>query len=232
MDGWGTGLDPTYLLSSRPAACCPRPTASGGNTDAFFCDPAYDKLYLQQQTAVQPGRARQDDRADAGDPVQGQRRHHAVQQQHPRPCAPTRCRTWCRARPNSRALYRCRAPGTAGWTPHRPEQQQRQRIRDRGVVVEQQRLERRRHRGDRGRVVVVVGDRGVRAAPPVERRRARVTTAEPRAARGRRRCRRRPGRGAPAIGRTRSSFPRYLGAKLLAAAISFLFTLVIGFVLF
>lgn len=50
MDGWGTGLDPTYLLSIQTCGVLPAADGSGGNTDAFFCDPTYDKLYLQQQT--------------------------------------------------------------------------------------------------------------------------------------------------------------------------------------
>lgn len=50
MDGWGTGLDPTYLLSIQTCGVLPAADGSGGNTDAFFCDPKYDQLYLKQQT--------------------------------------------------------------------------------------------------------------------------------------------------------------------------------------
>jgi peptide/nickel transport system substrate-binding protein len=49
MDGWGSGADPTYLLSIQTCSVLPQADGSGGNTDAFFCDPAYDKLYAEQQ---------------------------------------------------------------------------------------------------------------------------------------------------------------------------------------
>jgi peptide/nickel transport system substrate-binding protein len=48
MDGWGTAPDPTYLLSIQTCGTLPKDDGSGGNTDAFFCDPAYDKLFQQQ----------------------------------------------------------------------------------------------------------------------------------------------------------------------------------------
>ncbi|MGI8878990.1 MAG: ABC transporter substrate-binding protein [Jatrophihabitans sp.] len=50
MDGWGSGLDPSYLLSIQTCGVLPAADGSGGNTDAFFCDPKYDALYAQQQT--------------------------------------------------------------------------------------------------------------------------------------------------------------------------------------
>lgn len=49
MDGWGTGPDPTYLLSIQTCGVLPDKDGSGGNTDAFFCDPAFDRLYAGQQ---------------------------------------------------------------------------------------------------------------------------------------------------------------------------------------
>lgn len=49
MDGWGSGADPTYLLSIQTCSVLPQADGSGGNTDAFFCDPTYDKLYAAQQ---------------------------------------------------------------------------------------------------------------------------------------------------------------------------------------
>jgi peptide/nickel transport system substrate-binding protein len=49
MDGWATGPDPSYLLSVQTCAALPS-QASPGDTDAFFCDPAYDKLYGDQLT--------------------------------------------------------------------------------------------------------------------------------------------------------------------------------------
>lgn len=49
MDGWATGPDPSYLLSVQTCATLPS-GGSPGSTDAFFCDPAYDRLYQQQLT--------------------------------------------------------------------------------------------------------------------------------------------------------------------------------------
>jgi peptide/nickel transport system substrate-binding protein len=50
MDGWSTGPDPTYLLSIQTCGTLPEDDGSNGNTDSFFCDKKYDKLYEQQQT--------------------------------------------------------------------------------------------------------------------------------------------------------------------------------------
>lgn len=50
MDGWSMPSDPSYLLSIQTCAVLPKADGSGGNTDAYFCDPQYDKLYAQQQT--------------------------------------------------------------------------------------------------------------------------------------------------------------------------------------
>lgn len=50
MDGWGTIPDPTYLLSIQTCGTLPKDDGSGGNTDAFFCDPEYDKLFALQAT--------------------------------------------------------------------------------------------------------------------------------------------------------------------------------------
>jgi peptide/nickel transport system substrate-binding protein len=47
-DTWSTGADPTYLLSIQTCGVLPQNDGTGGNTDAFFCDPAFDKLYAQQ----------------------------------------------------------------------------------------------------------------------------------------------------------------------------------------
>jgi peptide/nickel transport system substrate-binding protein len=52
MDGWSTGPDPTYLLSIQTCGTLPLDNGSSGNTDAFFCDPKYDKLYNKQVTQV------------------------------------------------------------------------------------------------------------------------------------------------------------------------------------
>ena len=49
-DTWPTGPDPSYLLSIQTCGDLPSNTTSPGNTDAFFCNPSYDKLYAQQST--------------------------------------------------------------------------------------------------------------------------------------------------------------------------------------
>jgi peptide/nickel transport system substrate-binding protein len=60
MDGWATGPDPTSLLSIQTCGVLPdSPTGPPGNTDAFFCDPAYDKLFALQQTEFSPGQRSQ-----------------------------------------------------------------------------------------------------------------------------------------------------------------------------
>ena len=48
MDGWTTGPDPTYLLSIQTCATLPNDKGQNGNTDAFYCNPAYDSLFNQQ----------------------------------------------------------------------------------------------------------------------------------------------------------------------------------------
>lgn len=50
MDGWGTGADPTYLLSIQTCATLPLNNGSAGNTDAFYCNHRYDKLFKKQTT--------------------------------------------------------------------------------------------------------------------------------------------------------------------------------------
>jgi peptide/nickel transport system substrate-binding protein len=55
MDGWGTGPDPTYLLSIQTCATLPNDDLTGGNTDAFYCNPAYDKLFNKQVTQFDQG---------------------------------------------------------------------------------------------------------------------------------------------------------------------------------
>jgi peptide/nickel transport system substrate-binding protein len=49
-DGWSTGPDPTYLLSIQTCGDLPPNTSTNGNTDAFFCNPAYDSLFAKQST--------------------------------------------------------------------------------------------------------------------------------------------------------------------------------------
>jgi peptide/nickel transport system substrate-binding protein len=47
-DTWPTGPDPTYLLSIQTCADLPASASQAGNTDAFFCNPSFDKLFAQQ----------------------------------------------------------------------------------------------------------------------------------------------------------------------------------------
>ena len=54
MDGWSTGPDPTYLLSIQTCGTLPADNGTNGNTDAFFCNKQYDKLYEKQQTQFDP----------------------------------------------------------------------------------------------------------------------------------------------------------------------------------
>lgn len=48
MDSWTTGADPTYLLGIQTCATLPLNDGTGGNTDAFYCNPAYDRLFNAQ----------------------------------------------------------------------------------------------------------------------------------------------------------------------------------------
>lgn len=48
MDAWTTGPDPTYLLGIQSCSTLPKDDGTGGNTDSFFCDADYDKLFTQQ----------------------------------------------------------------------------------------------------------------------------------------------------------------------------------------
>jgi peptide/nickel transport system substrate-binding protein len=50
MDSWNTPVDPAYLLSVQTCGTLPLSDGAAGNTDAFFCDAGYDKLYSQQFT--------------------------------------------------------------------------------------------------------------------------------------------------------------------------------------
>jgi peptide/nickel transport system substrate-binding protein len=50
MDTWSTGYDPSYLLSVETCGTLPVNQSTPGNTDAFYCNLAYDKLYNQQLT--------------------------------------------------------------------------------------------------------------------------------------------------------------------------------------
>lgn len=52
MDAWTTGPDPSYLLSIQTCAARPETPADSGMTDAFFCDPQFDKLYAEQTVTL------------------------------------------------------------------------------------------------------------------------------------------------------------------------------------
>ena len=58
-DGWGTGPDPTYLLSIQTCGDLPTSTTTAGNTDAFFCNKSYDNLFSQQSTEFAPAQREQ-----------------------------------------------------------------------------------------------------------------------------------------------------------------------------
>lgn len=58
-DAWTTGPDPTYLLSIQTCGDLPLNNGTGGNTDAFYCDPSYDKLFAQQSTEFSPAQRTQ-----------------------------------------------------------------------------------------------------------------------------------------------------------------------------
>jgi peptide/nickel transport system substrate-binding protein len=59
MDAWTTSPDPTYLLSIQTCGTLPRSNGNGGNTDAFYCNPRFDRLFKQQVGEFsQPQRAR------------------------------------------------------------------------------------------------------------------------------------------------------------------------------
>jgi peptide/nickel transport system substrate-binding protein len=49
-DTWSTGPDPSYLLSIQTCGDLPLNNGTAGNTDAFFCNKNFDKLYAQQST--------------------------------------------------------------------------------------------------------------------------------------------------------------------------------------
>ncbi|HEX4063987.1 MAG TPA: ABC transporter substrate-binding protein [Streptosporangiaceae bacterium] len=53
-DTWTVNPDPTFLLSIQTCGDLPLNNGTDGNTDAFFCNPQYDKLYTQQTTEFDP----------------------------------------------------------------------------------------------------------------------------------------------------------------------------------
>jgi peptide/nickel transport system substrate-binding protein len=59
MDGWATNYDPSFLLSVESCSTLPVNQSTPGNTDAFYCNPAYDSLYSQQLTEFSQARRTQ-----------------------------------------------------------------------------------------------------------------------------------------------------------------------------
>ncbi|MBB5078316.1 ABC transporter substrate-binding protein [Nonomuraea endophytica] len=55
MDAWTTGPDPTYLLGIQSCGTLPKDDGTGGNTDSFFCDAAFDELFKKQLTTFDQG---------------------------------------------------------------------------------------------------------------------------------------------------------------------------------
>ncbi len=58
-DAWTTGPDPTYLLSIQTCSDLPLNNGTGGNTDAFYCNPKFDQLFGQQATEFSPAQRAQ-----------------------------------------------------------------------------------------------------------------------------------------------------------------------------
>ena len=54
MDAWTGSPDPTYLLGIQTCGTLPLDDGTGGNTDSFFCDPQFDKLFAEQSTLFDP----------------------------------------------------------------------------------------------------------------------------------------------------------------------------------
>lgn len=52
FDRWGTGPNPTYLLSTQTCATLPDDDGKNGNTDSFYCNSEFDKLFALQSTQV------------------------------------------------------------------------------------------------------------------------------------------------------------------------------------
>ncbi|HET8590386.1 MAG TPA: ABC transporter substrate-binding protein [Nakamurella sp.] len=52
FDRWGSGPNPTYLLSTQTCATLPDDDGQNGNTDSFYCNPEFDRLFALQSTQV------------------------------------------------------------------------------------------------------------------------------------------------------------------------------------
>ncbi|MFI6102171.1 ABC transporter substrate-binding protein [Lentzea sp. NPDC051213] len=56
FSGWGTNVDPDFILGLHTCAQRPGADGKGGTTDAYFCDETYDKLYAQQLSEFDEGK--------------------------------------------------------------------------------------------------------------------------------------------------------------------------------
>lgn len=48
FSGWGTNVDPDFILGLHTCGQRPGADGTGGTTDSYFCDAEYDRLYAQQ----------------------------------------------------------------------------------------------------------------------------------------------------------------------------------------
>lgn len=88
--GWSVNPDPDYILGIN--RCSGLPAKAGGPylSDAYYCNPEYDKAYAAQAAEARPAQARRDRQADAGDALQGQHlRRPGLCRPGSRPSAPT-----------------------------------------------------------------------------------------------------------------------------------------------
>ena len=164
MDSWGTGPDPVYLLSIQTCGVLPQDDGSAGNTDSFFCNKQYDKLYAKQQQQFDQSARRQTI-------VQMQKILYNANVDVMLYYATDLAATRHRHRPG----LRVRAAGLGGLLPLPGPAAELARREAGGVGpvrLEQHRPDRRHRRRRRGRAA---RRRRVRPAPPVDLRGARVT---------------------------------------------------------
>lgn len=55
LSGWGTSPDPDYVLSKQTCAALPQDPGSS-SSELFFCDPAFDALFQQESTELDPAK--------------------------------------------------------------------------------------------------------------------------------------------------------------------------------
>ena len=54
--GWYPNPDPNYILDIFTCAERPPDADTYRNSDSYYCNPEYDKLYKQQQTEIDPAK--------------------------------------------------------------------------------------------------------------------------------------------------------------------------------